>query len=173
MAGYNDKLNAMRPYSLYTEGSLPVTVEEIKVVEAEIRCELPPDYAELLLNYGCTAFHGYVIFRLAGATARRETLNVLYGVKHGGGYDLLSNYRMYEGRMPSWLLPIAADPFGNQICLAIRGPGRGGMYFWDHEGEEEPPANTEAGESNLSLISDSLDAFISSLEFEDTGSPNI
>ena len=39
------------------------------------------------------------------------------------------------GRIPSDLLWIMDDPSGHAICLAIRGPYRGCVYFWDHECE--------------------------------------
>jgi hypothetical protein len=40
----------------------------------------------------------------------------------------------------SGLIPIAHDPGGNMVCLAVTGEKMGKIFFWDHEGissEEE------------------------------------
>jgi ankyrin repeat protein len=67
-----------------------------------------------------------------------------------------------ETRIPRRLLPIAEDPFGNLICLSLRGEGTGKVYFWHHE-EELNQKRTKTGDVNdaaISLIADSFDAFL-------------
>jgi hypothetical protein len=57
------------------------------------------------------------------------------------------------------------DPFGNAICLGIRGEHRGRVYFWDHE--REPDADEWNGEvqtaGNLQLLADSFTDFVAGL----------
>jgi SMI1 / KNR4 family (SUKH-1) len=169
MSKYDEKMEKLQTYSLLGEGSRPATTDDVTEIETEIKGKLPREYSEFLIDYGCCGFRAYVLFPLIEASRKQvqEGLSVFFGVSPGGAYDLLANYRTYRGRMPSWLLPIAEDPFGNQICLAIRGNKKGAVYFWDHEQEETGAASEEPGTSNLHLISHSFDRFIDSLEFEE------
>ena len=37
------------------------------------------------------------------------------------------------------MIPIADDPFGNAICLGVRGKIFGIVFFWDHEASDAEP----------------------------------
>ena len=58
------------------------------------------------------------------------------------------------------------DPFGNAICLGMRGPYHGKLYFWDHE--HEPAANKWDGEidtaQNVMLIAASFTDFVDGIK---------
>ena len=64
-------------------------------------------------------------------------------------------------RMPEELVPIAHDPGGNQICIAVAGPKTGAVYFWDHE--EEADDDETPGYDNVYLIANSFNEFLNSL----------
>jgi len=61
-------------------------------------------------------------------------LDVLFGLLPGNGYDIADNLRGFEGQLPADLLPVAQDPGGNLLCVGIRGPRSGRVFFWDHNG---------------------------------------
>ena len=63
--------------------------------------------------------------------------------------------------------PIASDDYGNSICLIVKGPNRGKIYFWDHEMEADTDQGEVADYSNMTLISDSFNEFIECLYKED------
>lgn len=57
------------------------------------------------------------------------------------------------------------DPFGNAICLAVRGPLRGRACFWDHENEPDGQWDGSIEEAcNLQLLTDSFSAFVCGLK---------
>jgi hypothetical protein len=62
------------------------------------------------------------------------------------------------------------DPGGNAICLGIRGPHRGKVYFWDHEEEPDPDEWDGQVETagNLEVIAESFAEFLARVSpFED------
>lgn len=78
-------------------------------------------------------------------------------------YEILDCKFRLEDRIPKQLLPIACDPFGNDICLAISGRRRGKVYFWDHELELGVPSWF-----NVFFVAKSFDNFIDILRpYED------
>jgi len=85
------------------------------------------------------------------------------GVHHIGGFrteDHFSLPRHCEsiGRfLPADIIPIADDPFGNAICIGIRGDAYGKIFFWDHESAYDEPMR----------IADSFTQFVENLEVEE------
>lgn len=74
------------------------------------------------------------------------------------------DFHKHAQRMPSDLMPIASDPFGNYICIAFAGPNHGKIYFWDYEHELQ--ARDSKGEptyQNCHLVADDFDTFIRDL----------
>jgi hypothetical protein len=69
------------------------------------------------------------------------------------------------GRMPVWLIPIACDSFGNQICISIRDSDYNSMYFWNHEKEITDSSSEDA--NNISFINKSFTGFLDPLEVMD------
>lgn len=96
-----------------------------------------------------------------------EVCRYFFGLRSGRSYaemeDALETYLGEdETRIPRRLLPIAEDPFGNLICLSLRGEDAGKVYFWHHE-EEMDQKRRKTGDVNdaaISLIADSFDAFL-------------
>ncbi|MBN1611689.1 MAG: SMI1/KNR4 family protein [Polyangiaceae bacterium] len=93
------------------------------------------------------------------------------GVHHIGGFrtechfSLLSHREVYEGRIPDDLLWIMDDPFGNAICIGLRGDARGRIYFWDHECEPDDDDWDGGIETagNVTLIANSFAEFVTGL----------
>jgi hypothetical protein len=85
-------------------------------------------------------FHQYVSVPLQGSPPfdTSALIDVFYGLSNQ--YNLETEVEDYQGRLPSGLIPVAQDPGGNQICLAIEGPDCGSVYFWYQEYEGEPNA---------------------------------
>jgi hypothetical protein len=55
-------------------------------------------------------------------------------------WDVLETF---DGRVPSWLLPVARDVYGNLFTISLRDSDQGSVWFWDHEeeaDEDEPPS---------------------------------
>ena len=69
--------------------------------------------------------------------------------------------RTYEGRVPSWLLPVADDEYGNLFAVSLRPDDLGTVWFWDHEDEAdegEPPS-----EDNITIKAPDWQTFLDSL----------
>jgi hypothetical protein len=94
------------------------------------------------------------------------------GVHHIGGFREESYFSLerarecYAGRIPNELLWIMDDPFGNAICLGVRGTHRGNIYFWDHEMEPDPDSWDGQVDTagNVSLIAGSFAEFVAGLK---------
>lgn len=141
---------------------IPLDEADIAAIEQELAVQLPPDYRAFLLesNGGRPASNVFTYTRPDGPTA--GIVDWFLGIHTGDNESLRRYVRRYKGRMPANLLPIAEDPFGNIICLAVTGDDTGRVYFWDHEyeaSEGEPPAT-----DNVYRIADSFSAFLASLK---------
>jgi len=149
--------------------SPPAPMEELERFEVTIGERLPDDYREFLIRCNGGYAGGYVSFQPTMGFFRNLWLFILdvTGIRPAGGqldaclnhiggfreepyislrssYD---NYQTEEVRIPKDLLWIADDPFGNAICLGIRGNHRGRVYFWDHE--VEPDVDTWDGRLDI------------------------
>lgn len=136
----------------------------LEVFETFVGCRLPKEYAEFLkANVGDTPIPSAFEVPGEGDTSvqyffpllsKRKTDTLTYKLKN------------YAGRVPEDMLPIGADPGGNLILLAVAGPKRGKVFFWDHEREgddEEQPYY-----DNIKQLADSFADFLASLhEFRD------
>ncbi|MCY1144060.1 SMI1/KNR4 family protein [Actinoplanes sp. Pm04-4] len=61
-------------------------------------------------------------------------------------WDMLDTY---DGRVPSWLQPVAQDEYGNLFAISLRAQDEGSVWFWDHE-EEADGASRRRTTSNAS-----------------------
>jgi cell wall assembly regulator SMI1 len=151
----------MASISVY-DAKPPVGAAEIDVFEARVGVSLPRPYREWLLkhNGGQPSPSG---FRYNGEVGPYTDGNVawFYAIYDGGISNLEIEFLVYKvdaNRLPQNLIPIATDPFGNQIVLSVAGADVGKVYFWDHEEEPIPPSY-----ANCHLIADSFDEFIEGL----------
>ena len=120
----------------------PLTERDIAAIEREFGVSLPGDYRAFLRkhNGGSPSPDAFPIFRDSADT--HGILNRFLGISPGDYDDMLAVRKVFQERVPPDLLPIACDPGGNLICLAVAGTNRRRIYFWDHEEEAdegEPP----------------------------------
>lgn len=161
-----EKMRSLNFCFVRQQGFQSPTQEEIKQIEEAISRSFPADYINFLINFGGSAFEGYVDFCFLDKYSHDERglLSVFFGVRPGDGYDLMRNYETYRERIPPNFLPIADDPGGNLICLSIDGDDKGSVYFWDHNEEEIPSDGEVAGYSNVYLLARTFSEFINSLQ---------
>jgi hypothetical protein len=149
----------------------PAPADKLAQFEAELGTELPADYRQFLV--ACNG--GFVGGRLWFMGPTPEGKPAEAGVHHIGGFREESHfsldktrkvYQAPELRIPRDLMWIMDDPFGNAICLAIKGPQRGRLYFWDHEQEPDPDDWDGSIETagNVTLLANSFTEFVAGLQ---------
>lgn len=139
----------------------PVTSEELVRVERQLGIDLPDDYRSFLLehNGGRPKPNTFPIHNFPSSS--RGILEEFIGIKKGAYTDIRKQLNVFRDRIPPDCLPIARDPGGNLLCLVFRGPGRGTIYFWDHE--EEAEEGRPASKDNLYFVASSFNTLLSSL----------
>src|SRR2546423_11108876 len=102
---------------------------KLEAFESYLGTTLPDSYRRHLLQHN----GGYV-----DGSTRIGELGSVYGIHDGPESARFLDRAAARGIIPDRLLPIAHDPFGNEICIVLSGPDRGAVCFWDHEGGLEP-----------------------------------
>ena len=158
-------------FVLFVESKQPPAPEpRLRAFEAAIGGPLPADYRAFLVATNGGSLGGKLWF--IGPTP--EGLKADAGVHHVGGFrreqwfSLERSREVYQGldlRIPRELVWVMDDPFGNAICLGVRGRYCGKVYFWDHEEEPEPETWDGAIETagNLMLLANSFTEFVGGL----------
>jgi hypothetical protein len=150
--------------------ALPCPLGRLAKFERAIGQVLPDDYRRFLMECNGGYVGGRFWFR--GPTPECKPADA--GVHHIGGFQddscvsLEARYERYQGddppRIPRALVWIMDDPFGNAICLGVKGKCRGRVYFWDHEREPDESWNgTQASAGNLQLLANSFTEFVAGL----------
>jgi cell wall assembly regulator SMI1 len=136
----------------------PVSADDLAAAErrlAEIGHPLPASYKAFLTEHdGGRPVRDMYTFEQFDRT-EEDVVSFFLGVGPAPGGSLVQT--LGWGEMLPGLLPIAADPCGNYVCLDTR---RGGdaVVFWDHEeGWDEPD------DSNLFPIAPDFQTFLDSL----------
>jgi cell wall assembly regulator SMI1 len=136
-----------------------LTEFDISELEQKIEIKLPCEYRDFLLecNNGSPEPYCFPIENCPQC-GKFGWLHLFFGIDSMfETYNIENNYQVYKNRIPSDCLPIAMDPGGNIICLAISGPNAGYVWFGYHNFE-----NPEADHSNCYKIANSFDEFINS-----------
>ncbi len=148
----------------------PAPPPELAAFEKAVGSSLPDDYRQFLIACNGGYVGGSLWFN--GPTPEGKAADA--GIHHVGGFreewhfSLPEHRETYDGRIPSDLLWIMDDPFGNAICIGLIEPYRGRMYFWDHENEPDEDWNglvESAG--NLQLLANSFTEFVAGLRPSD------
>jgi hypothetical protein len=129
---------------------------DLLAFEALIGVQLPDDYRVYLHAHN----GGRPVpsdFKFLGRSSG-SSLHHMYGLFRDHECDLRSAFECFRDRIPSSLIPIADDPFGNQICLGIQGTHYGKIFFWDHERESRRPSFR-----NIRRLADSFGTFVGAL----------
>lgn len=90
--------------------------------------------------------------------ANETSIRYFYGTGDEDYSDIEANYFIYKDRLPSKCIPIAPDPFGNQICMSLSAGTYGKIYFWDHETMDTyDDGQCTLGTEDMILIADSFE----------------
>jgi hypothetical protein len=143
--------------------SPPALDPELLALEHTLGTRLPEEYRAFLVSCNGGYVGGALWF--TGPTPTGEDAEA--GIHHVGGFreesyfSLAWHLECYEDRIPHDLLWIMDDPFGNAICLGLRGEHHGQIFFWDHENEpdEEWDGSVENA-GNIQLLALSFAAFV-------------
>jgi cell wall assembly regulator SMI1 len=139
----------------------PGGLEEARLqkVEEDLGAALPEDYRAFLREHnGGSPDPGGFVFADAKGPYTDSVVAWFFGI-HDEEFNNLEEFRAdYRGRLLDDFVPIALDPFGNLICLGVRGEARGKVYFWDHEEETDPPSF-----ANMNRVANSFSEFVSGL----------
>lgn len=132
-----------------------VSVERLAQVEERLGVHFAVDYRSFLLkhNGGIPSPNRFKFKEVKGDYS--DSLVYRFLAIDTEKFNLEREVEIYAGRIPDHLVPIAADPFGNVICIAVAGPSAGAVYFWDHE-EEGDVLNND----NVYLIADTFTEFL-------------
>jgi hypothetical protein len=146
---------------------------EMRTIEQEIGATIPSAYRSFVQRFGACTVSGVATFSTIDRLPQYITRDgrALFGTFFGASsetYDesnsLVWNVENYKDRIPDWLLPIADDGGGDILCLAVSGPDRGKVYFWDMRQEMGEVERNALGVSdrhkNIYLVADSFDEFL-------------
>jgi hypothetical protein len=133
----------------------PLSQARLAAFESRFGITLPDEYRHFLIqtNGGVPnrqVFDGNYLVR------------VFFGLHRGPRPERLQwACRTYGGRMPSEIIPVGSDPFGNVFCVGVREGYQGKVYFWSHEqeGDEDEPATWD----NVRPIAESFNSFLEGL----------
>ncbi|MBK9262343.1 MAG: SMI1/KNR4 family protein [Polyangiaceae bacterium] len=137
--------------------------DEIEQFEKRRGIALPQEYKRFLLKSN----GGRPVpdtFDVPGWAHDGSVIHHFHGIHWGEYYKLDEECEAYQDRIPADLLPIAADVFGNAICLGWKGKRRGKIYFWDHEDELDENGLSRQDYSNVFLVANSLEEFLGKLK---------
>lgn len=156
---------------------------ELIVLEQSLGVRFPASYRAFLMAYGASGFkHGISYHPAIPLPAYLSPegigdISFFYGPKSDRyeTYSLAEMIRALAERMPENIIPIGGETGGNEICLGIRGPETGKVYYWDHENEWDEEDYLERGLpvppdmkfQNVHRIADSFEDFIARLYIAD------
>lgn len=137
--------------------------EVISILETNVKSKIPKIYFDFLVstNGGEPDKHYFQ----GKYNENLGHVRCFLGVQSKSYNNLLSTYHTYKERIPYNTIAIGYDSCDNLILLSVKGADFGKVYFWDHELEADE--GEEADYSNLTLIADSFDEFLSMLKSED------
>jgi ankyrin repeat protein len=131
----------------------PASEDDIRAFERQYSMTLPSDYRAFLLEHNGGRPEPSTFDIVNNASA----VHYLYGLHAGPNWaSLPDTVDAFRDRMPAELLPIGADPLGNQICLAVASDHEPKVFFWVHEQEPE----TQPSYENCTPIGDSFSTFL-------------
>ena len=129
---------------------------QLDELEKKLGNTLPRFYREFLKNTnGGETKADKFSFTTTDGTHDNDRVQYFYALYSGKVGNLQKKIDTFKDRIPEDTVPIACDPFGNQILLRMGNQPDGPVYFWDHELE------LEGGETIQ--IAPSLENFIASL----------
>ncbi len=143
-----------------------INEEVIRTIEKFIGYKFPKDYKFFLIEYN----GGYLdsknnVYDFKEENKNGSIISCLFGITYKDNLGLLA-YLHDRERYPDNMLPIGNDCLGNRILMSVKGIDRNKIYHWDHEMEADTENGKVADYSNLTLIADSFEEFITNLKDE-------
>ena len=135
--------------------------EVLAELEQKLQVRLPQQYKEFLRKYNGGKPVPNVFAIKGNPYDSRGMIQHFLGVSEGNYRDILKQATVFRDRVPSDLLPVARDPGGSLICLAVSGENYGKIYFWDREDEVEE--GEEPDYRNVYFIANSFDELLENL----------
>ncbi len=138
--------------------------EDILRLEARLGSKLPGDYREFLAaQNGGRPTPSMFAFVEGGKQTNGKVQFFFTLDQKGKPYTVQENIAAYQGRVPSGLIPIACDSFGNLLLLDLTARKHGALYFWDHERENMDDSDEPTWE-NVYDVATSFKSFEDALE---------
>lgn len=143
----------------------PIQIQKAERIIGEI---LPESYKQYLLsNKG--GHPDPDVFRVQWNKqdwAKGNEINSIawfFAIYDGENENFIDYYETHYNRIPKGTIPIARDPGSNLILLAISGPNKGKVFFWQREYEVDFENGEEPDYSNVGFVANSFNEFIDSL----------
>lgn len=130
----------------------------------EFGVEFPKSYVEFLEKYN-GGFPDRNIIEISGSEFNSISITSFFGLHEGGIDDLISQNKVYSGRIHVGYVPIARTEGGNIVCINLLPTGYGKIFLWDHD--SELLLETPIGEDQLIFISDTFDDFLDEMKLVD------
>jgi SMI1/KNR4 family protein SUKH-1 len=149
-----------------TKSGQRLSEADLRAIEERYGFRFPSEYKDFLLTFNGGKPDRWM-FRLKGKRVYGECVHYFLSMSDDPNISFHVYFRRYKvdaKRLPDEVIPVAFDPGGNLICLAVKGTNEGKVFFWDHEAETS--GRGERGE-NLRLIADSFREFTDGLKEED------
>ncbi|NRA62979.1 MAG: SMI1/KNR4 family protein [Pseudobacteriovorax sp.] len=135
---------------------------ELDDLEKKYDFNLPNDYREFMITYnGGRLKPQEFIATYKDGSERPSIVDSFLKVIPKGPCRIEStiiNLQILEKRISRDLIPVAETPFGDLICLGVKGKAKEKVYFWNLEENDENSTIEDLG-----LIANSFQEFIDSL----------
>jgi hypothetical protein len=138
----------------------PIDAQAVDEFERYLGMSLPADYRRFLLEHnGGVPKPNKFRINLEGG---EDSVHLFLGLLSSTSTVSLQTFARNRSRdMPLSVIPIAIDPGYHLLCMSIKKPDYGSIYFWNADlaaTDSEIPSY-----ANLFLLSDSFNEFLSTL----------
>ena len=132
-------------------------LQDIRQFESHNNVLLPEDYKVFLSKYNGGQPKPAIQPKV------KSDVQWIYGMVTEPYYaSLFQHLDMFQGRLPSWYIPIANDSGGNLYIMSLYEENRGLIAFWDHENEAEEGQADEYFD-NITFVASSFTDFLDQL----------
>lgn len=133
-------------------GKNNITQEVFEKIEDDLKVKFPIEYKEIVLSSNGASPEPN-IFDTEKMNGRVAEYLLSFDLKEK--MNIIETYEILKDRLPSGIIPIINDPFGNYICLQIlKEKQTSCIVFWEHE------------TNNIEYISESFQSFLNMLYSE-------
>ncbi|WP_276501883.1 SMI1/KNR4 family protein [Terrimonas pollutisoli] len=134
-----------------------VELELISQFESANDVVLPDDYKNFLLKY-----NGGEPKPAIEPTIKSDVQWIYGMVSEPYFASLFQHLDTFQGRLPSWYIPIANDSGGNLYVMSLYEENHGVIAFWSHENEAEE-GQADQYFDNMQFVAPSFTDFLNQL----------